>query len=747
MLEEIQDNVKEETKKPKKKEKVKVKKLTKKQQQIIEIADNTVLPDNYSVVWTEEQLDEMCSLMEKEEFLAVDTETTGLNVFADHIVGFSVWLPNCNRGYYIPIEHVDDIKELPSPDGGRIGYDYVKCLSKEIIVNKVKPVLEDDRKKLILHNAKYDAHILYNWLGINIIENVYFDTATASALLDENRPKNLKELSAIYLKESADRFTTLFGKELFHNIPILLKAGRKGCLAGYYAVKDTYMTWKLYEFFNKAFNRTGLENIKKLFFEMEMPIIPIVWRAEQKGVKFDTEYMVKEVAPALYSELGVCYKCGGYYSINNSITPKKKNGTYATSFYFCECDKEQHEDGIVQKIWRSTGEFNVKSNPQLAEILFKQLKFPSIDKKKPYAADKKTLKKIKAVLKEKGQNTDAELCDLIAQFRAESKLVDAFADKLPKSVVNGRVHTSFNPSGTRTLRFSCARPNIQQMPSKTGGLIRRAFMADEGRLLLSVDFNGQELRILAHVSNCPVLKDIYENDGDVHSMTSVGIYNRLYNDKVNYEYFQYCRSLLDLFLDKDGKMDESKLSIRNIKKLFKSGQINTDNIEIVRNDVEKGIIFEKVRKLYGKPIGFGIIYGITEIGISNNLGVTEEEAIQMIATFMETYPGVAKWIKEQQQFIYKNKYSLSVCGGKRRLYEKIDSGQRWKIESAYRQGVNAVIQRSAAEMTKLASIKLQPLLKELDSQIVLWIHDKYLSCINLVNCWKPLKPVVLQHSL
>jgi DNA polymerase-1 len=118
------------------------------------------------------------------------------------------------------------------------------------------------------------------------------------------------------------------------------------------------------------------------------------------------------------------------------------------------------------------------------------------------------------------------------------------------------------------------------------------------------------------------------------------------------------------------------------------------------------------------------VYGITEKGISDNLGVSGDEALGMIDSFMNTYPGVRKWIRDTQKFILKNKYALSMCGGKRRLYELIDSGQKWKIGSAFRQGVNAVIQRSAAEMTKLASIKLQPLLEELDSMILLWVHDE-----------------------
>ncbi len=704
-------------------EKVRIKKLTKKQTQILELANATVFPDNYRIVWTEYDLNVLCGQLYTEEYISNDTETLGLDTFRDEIVGLSIWLPSYDLGYYIPLKHKDDIGDAPAE--GTVGVDYVKCLPKDLVAKYLKPCLERRGLKIIGHNYKFDAHVLYNWLGIRTIDNLYFDTMVASALLDENKPKNLKDLSGIYLKEPADRFTTLFGKETFDTIPILLKAGRRGCLAGYYAIKDAHMTWRLYEFFNKHLNMDRLKDIKKIMFEIEMPLLPIVWRAENKGIRFDLDYMVNEVAPKLYAEVGICPKCKGFYSINGSKSEKSRSGKYKSKFYFCECGlPEDYQDGTAQKIWRITGEFNLKSNPQLAKILFEKRKFPQVDKKKPNSASKKNLLKIKAELVKQGREEDAHLVDLLCNFRSESKLADAFADKLPNKVIKGRVHTNFNTVGAKTMRFSSSNPNLQQMPAKTGGLIRRAFMADEGRLLLSCDFSGQELRILAHVSQCPVLIDIYEHDGDVHSKTAVGIYNRMYNDNVSYEYFQYCRSLQDLFLDKEGNISDEKLSEEHVRHLFEEGKINTQDTETLRADVTKGKLFEKVRKNYAKALNFGIVYGITEKGISDNLGVSEDEALGMIDSFMNTYPGVRKWIHDTQKFILKNKYALSMCGGKRRLYELIDSGQKWKIGSAFRQGVNAVIQRSAAEMTKLASIKLQPLLEELDSMILLWVHDE-----------------------
>jgi DNA polymerase-1 len=589
-------------KRAQKTEKVKIKKLTKKQQQIIEIARNTVLPPNYVIVWDEETLSTMCMQITNSDMVALDTETTGLNVFKDEIVGLSVWVPDVAIGYYLPLKHKDDVLD-EVPEHGVVGVDYIKCLSKETAVKYLKPVIENTALRLIGHNVKFDSHVLFNNLGIDSIDRWFFDTSVASALLDENRSRVLKDLFRVYLKEPADRFSTLFGKETFDSIPILTDSNRRGCLAGFYAIKDAYMTWRLYEFFNEALNRKGLENLKKLMFEIEMPLLPIVWRAESEGVRFDSDYMVNEVAPKLFAEIGMCKKCKGFYSIQNSKTPKNRKGKYVTKFYFCECGlPEDYEDGLAQKIWRKTGEFNLKSSPQLSNVLFNELKFPKINKKKPMSADKKILRKMRTLFREQGNTEGAALIDLILRFRSDSKLTDAFADKLPKSVVDGRVHTSFNTTGTRTLRFSSSSPNLQQLPSKVGGLIRRAFMADEGRLLLSADFSGQELRILAHVSKCPVLTKIFNEGGDVHAMTAVGIYNRMYNDNIDYDYFQYCRSLPDLFFDKGGAIDHSKLNDTHVKELYEKGLVKTTDIAQLEEEINKGKLFSTVRNQYGKPL-------------------------------------------------------------------------------------------------------------------------------------------------
>ncbi len=407
VLEIRDEKMEKKRKRTAKKEKAKpVKKLTKKEQQIREIANNTVLPDHYFTIWTEVDLRKMVGWLNEQEIIAVDTETMGTNPFIDEIVGISLYAPH--RGFYIPLKHIEDIRDAPVEEGQQVGVDYVRCLPKDVVAAALKPLLEDRSKKFILHNCKFDQHILRNWMGINLIP--YFDTMIAQALLDENQSKKLKDMATYYLKIPADRFSTLFGNVTFDKVPIKINPHtRTGNLATYYAVKDTELTYKMYEFQIKNLNRPNLEQIKKLFFEVEMPFSQIVLEAERRGVRMDIKYLENVVAKQLYAEL----------------------------------------EELRQKIWHYTGEINLKSPAQLAVALYDKLNLPRVNTKKPNSTDKKTLKMLKK---------EHEVISLILDFRSKAKLVDAFADKLPKAVINGRVHTSFNTVGARSGRMSSSNP-------------------------------------------------------------------------------------------------------------------------------------------------------------------------------------------------------------------------------------------------------------------------------------------------
>jgi DNA polymerase-1 len=543
------------------------KKLTKKEQQIQALAAQTVMPDHYETVWTREQMDELCEWISRQELLAIDTETMGLHPWKDEIVGISFYAPH--KGYYIPLKHISNIEkeedipvEVFDTEGNSraaiIGVDYVRCLPRDYVAEKLKPLLEDKGRKLLLHNAKFDMHILRNWMNIRI--DPYFDTMIAQALLDENVSKALKDIAPRYLKVAADRFATIFGKTTFDKAPILINPEtRTGNLSSYYAIKDTELTYRMYEFQLKHLSNPKLRNLYNLMFDVEMPFLRIVARAEEKGVKIDVPYLKDKVAVELHQELAE----------------------------------------LKQKIWAYTGQININSPAQLSEALYVKLGLPRVNEEKPNSTDTKTLKRLKKV-------TNHPVIGFLQDYRQKSKLTQAFADKLPDAVVEGRIHTSFNTVGTKTGRMSSNNPNLQQIPAKIGGLIRNAFIADENRLLASIDFSQQELRVLAHVSKDEVLLNAYRNGLDIHSLTASGMFNTKYPEwACSYEDFEYYRNMKDLFLDADGNLIDSKLTDADyIEKLFSEDAINTKDVDELRLQVKKGIYAEKVRK-DAKVINFG----------------------------------------------------------------------------------------------------------------------------------------------
>lgn len=533
-------------------------------------------------------------------------------------------------------------------------------------------------------------HVLRNWMGIYL--EPAFDTMIAQAVLDENRSKALKDLAPLYLKIPADKFGQLFGKVTFDKVPILLNPHtRTGNLATMYATKDTELTYKLYQFQIHHLMRPQLKEIHDLYFGVEMPFMKVVADAEMRGVKLDKDYLVNNVAKKLHEEL----------------------------------------EELRQKIWSYTGEINLNSWQQKAEALYVKLKLPQVNKDKPKSTDKKTMKMLKK---------HHPVIALMMEYSEKNKLTTAFADKLPNMLVHGKVHTSFNSIGTKTGRMSSKSPNLQQIPAKVGGLIRNAFIAEDGRLLASIDFSQQELRVLAHVSKDPVLLEIYRTGKDVHSMTAVGMWNRKHpEEQVTYDQFQFGREVSELFRDSDGNIVDDRFTQEYVVHLIETAKleqevVDKEGLDGLRHWVELGYKFEKTRK-EAKVVNFGIIYGMSDKGLADTLEISEEEAQVYIAGYFDAYPGVKRWMAEQKIQIMKQGFTKTMLGRKRRVQEEVNSGKNWMIGRGIRMGINAVIQGSSADMVKLASIKLQPLLKELDAHIVLWVHDKQnLSCINLSIC-------------
>lgn len=233
--------------------------------------------------------------------------------------------------------------------------------------------------------------------------------------------------------------------------------------------------------------------------------------------------------------------------------------------------------------------------------------------------------------------------------------------------------------------------NLQQIPSYTN-LIRNAFIADEGRLLASLDFSSQELRILTEISGDKVMYEIFTTGGDVHSTTAVTIWNNKFpNMKTDIDTFQRLRKVSEVFRDKDGNIDSNKLDDEHVDRALNDGIISTKDKKILIEEIELGLEYENMRSK-AKAVNFSIVYGTTPIGLADNLEISEEEAMMYIQSYKQTYPGVARWMEETKKTVRNKMYVETLLGRKRRLYPEVMSGQKWLLESAYRVGMNSPIQ-------------------------------------------------------
>lgn len=378
------------------------KNFSKKELQIIRMARETKLPHHYKTVWTEGDLNELAGWLGSLDMVAIDTEATGVDKYRDEIVGISFYAPH--QGYYIPLKHVDDVRhggdayheyiEGGGEDELVLGQDYVQCLPLELVAKVIGKELVRPELKQIYHNFGYDYHIIRRFLGVRV--KCYYDTMIAQAILDETQPKALKHMASYYLKIPSDSFSELFGNTIFTRIPILIDSqDGTGNMATFYATKDTELTYKMYEFQIKHLKLSSLKRLHDLYFDIEIPFINIVVGVEERGVRADRDYLVNIVAPQLHEEL----------------------------------------DKLRTDIFSYLGDINLNSPQQLSKALFEDLKLPRLNPKKPNTTDKATLDKLK---------TYHEVVPMIMEYRRKVKLTDAFADKLPIQLINGRIHTSFS---------------------------------------------------------------------------------------------------------------------------------------------------------------------------------------------------------------------------------------------------------------------------------------------------------------
>ena len=551
----------------------------------------------YETITDESQLDKWISILQQKPLISVDTETTSLYPVETDLVGISLcYAPN--DACYIPLKHKKQ-----------------NCLNINLVLKKVKKILEDPSIKKIGQNIKFDYIVLKKHnIDIQPIE----DTMLASYTLDAGINRhNLDTLSELHLNHKTISFKDLVGTG--KNKIIFPDVGLKK--ATEYAAEDADVTFRLYELLKQRLDEEKLNRVYEVF---EKPLVKILSQIEMNGIKVDNEYL-KKLSKKFDDKIKKIEK--GIYSIANK-------------------------------------EFNIGSPKQLGEIIYNELKIAKLKKTR-----KGSLATSAAILEDlayKGHKFPS----LVLDWRQLSKLKNTYSDALQEHINpnTNRVHTSFLLAATNTGRLASSDPNLQNIPIKTedGREIRKAFIAEKNNVLISADYNQIEMRILADLADVKKLKEAFINKEDIHSLTASQVFN---------------------------------VSLKEVD--------------------------ENLRRK-AKTINFGIIYGITQYGLAKQISVSNEEALEFINSYFKKFPEIKEYMRTTIKFCRKHGYVNNIFG--RRIHLRGINDKNFNVRSFQeRAAINAPIQSSAADIIRLAMIKISELIelnKIYDAKMLLQIHDE-----------------------
>jgi|TARA_B100001741_G_scaffold218887_1_gene181524 DNA polymerase-1 len=411
--------------------------------------------DLYKNILNEKDLDNLVKKLNEESIISIDTETTSLDPMVADLVGISFACGD-NEAYYIPISHKK-----------------VENLNKDIVIKKIKKILEDPSIKKVGQNIKYDLIILKKYgLEIKPIE----DTMLISYTLDAgNNRHNMDTLSELHLGHKTISFKEVVGtgKKQLNFSDVDLKVATK------YAGEDADITLRLYNLLNE---RLINEKLTKIYDNFEKPMVNILSQLETNGIKVDPQYLKK-------------------LSKKFEVRLKEKE----------------------KEIYKISGKkFNIGSPKQLGEIIYNDLKIAKLKKTKKGSLA--TSAKILEDLASSGH----KFPKLVLEWRQDSKLKSTYTDALQDhiNISTKRVHSSFLLAATNTGRLASSDPNLQNIPIKTndGKEIRKAFVAEKDNILISADYNQIEMRILADMADVKELKKAFKNNQDIHSLTASQVF-------------------------------------------------------------------------------------------------------------------------------------------------------------------------------------------------------------------------------
>jgi len=538
-------------------------------------------------------------------WVAVDTETTGLDEMRVDLVGICLSV-DPGQACYIPLIHKDGDGDLFG------GSDLIPGqLPIKVVLDMLKPVLEDDAILKIGQNMKYDFKILAR-------HGVHVAPIDDTMLLSYAMHGGLHNHGMDFLSD----------KYLGHKpIPIkpLLGAGKSAItfdrvpldVAVKYAAEDADITLRLWQLFKPALHRAQVTTV---YETLERPLVPVLAEMEMHGIKVDRDHLSR---------------------MSNNFAQKMA--------------------GLEDEIYQLAGQnFNVGSPKQLGEILFDKMELPGgkTGKTGAYATGADVLEDLAA----EGHELPARVLDWRQMAKLKSTYTDALQDHIHPDT--GRVHTSYVISGASTGRLASTDPNLQNIPVRTeeGRRIREAFIADEGNVLVSLDYSQIELRILAHIANIPELKQAFRDGIDIHALTASQMFGV--------------------------PLDQMTPEIR--------------------------------RK--AKAINFGVIYGISGFGLARNLRIPRAEAQAFIDTYFERFPGIRAYMDTTVAFAKEHGFVQTLFG--RKIHTPEINARGPHAGFSRRAAINAPIQGTAADVIRRAMIRMPKAIAHLPAKMLLQVHDE-----------------------
>lgn len=550
---------------------------------------------SYHLVNDENGYKQLAQQLAQLDSFCFDTETTSTDANNADLVGLSFAYKKA-EAYYV---HVPDDRE--------------KALH---ILSFFKEILENEKIEKVGQNIKYDILVL-SWYGVTV-KGKLFDTMLAQYLVDADARNNMDIMANAYLNYSPISITTLIGA----------KGKNQGNMRDVevekvvdYAAEDADITLQLKTVLDQLLDENAS---KKLFEEVETPLVYVLADMERTGVKIDQ----------------------------------------ATLQVFSR-DLEVDIKNLEEKIYELAGvKFNIASPKQLGEVLFDKLQLDP-KAKKTKTGQYQTGEDVLTALSHK-----SPIVQFILDFRSLQKLKSTYVDALPEMInpKTGRVHTSYNQAVASTGRLSSNNPNLQNIPIKTerGREVRKAFIPkDDEHVILSADYSQIELRIIAEISNEKTMLEAFKNGIDIHTATAAKVYG-LHLDEVT-----------------------------------------------------------STHRRNAKAVNFGIIYGQSAFGLSQNLGIPRKEAQEIIENYFNQYPGIKKYMSDTIEFARENGYVETIMK-RRRYLRDINSANATVRGFAERNAINAPIQGSAADMIKYAMINIfnEINARKLKSKMTMQVHDE-----------------------